>query len=202
MAARRLHNACPTALQLTSFLAESILYGHKASPNQSVGKSIDALGMEMTSLLRMSPAHLDSTRIAIGALLYCLGVPIAATAECPLVTASEAIVNPHNAVVFQGTVTEIKDASVEVHQVVTFEVARVWKGTPSKQESFYQRNTSAAIKFTKGSQFFVVASREIAPSPPLPPTMPEIIPCGTFSLEQPEQREELLRQIGPGRVLR
>jgi hypothetical protein len=118
------------------------------------------------------------------------------------VAASESIANPYITVVFQGTVTEIKDASVEVHQVMTFEVARVWKGTPSKRESFYQRNTSGAIKFSKGGQFFVVASREIAPSPPLPPTMPEIMPCGTFSLEHPEQREELLRQIGPGRVLR
>lgn len=156
----------------------------------------------MGSFLRMSPAHLDSTRIAICALLCCLGVPIAATAECPRVTASEAIANPYIAVVFQGTVTEIKDASVAVDQVVTFEVARVWKGTPSKRESFYQRSTSEAIKFSKGGQFFVLASRAIAPSPPLPPTMPEIIPCGTFSLEHPEQREELLRQIGPGRVLR
>lgn len=142
---------------------------------------------------------------ALRAALVCALTAPAAGAECPQVTAPQAMAIPATVAVFSATVIEIEESAGALAHVVTFEVQRVWKGTVAKRVSLSQVNTTDAIEFSAGVPYLIAAYR-------LPPEQREvsgairrattlgIASCFSRTLEQAERRGDL-REMGPGRQI-
>ena len=132
--------------------------------------------------------------------------PAVVSAECPLLTVSQAMVLPTTVAVFSGTVSDIEESAGAVAHVVTFDVQRVWKGTLTRQVSLYQLNTVDAIPFSAGVPYVIVAyrlrpeERELSGTIQRAPAL-GVASCVSRTLEQAERLGDL-RELGPGRPLR
>ena len=90
-----------------------------------------------------------------------------AFAECPRLPADIREIAKYSALVFSGTVTKIESSSASRGaEAITFEIERVWKGSPSKQfivyNSTFTGNTDIGFVFQKGTKYIVFAHRQTA----------------------------------------
>lgn len=132
--------------------------------------------------------------------------PAVVSAECPLMTVAQGMAMRTTVAVFSGTVSDIEESAGAATHLVTFDVQRVWKGTPTKRVPLYQPNTSEAIPFSAGVPYLIVAYRLNPEERDLSGTIRRaatlgIVTCASMTLEHAEQRGDL-REIGPGRLLR
>lgn len=121
-------------------------------------------------------------------------------------TVSQGMALPTTVAVFSGIVSDIEESAGARGHVVTFDVQRVWKGTPTKRVSAYQLNTSEAIPFSAGVPYLIVAFRLPPEERELSgtiqrPTALGVATCISRTLEQAERLGDL-RELGPGRPLR
>jgi hypothetical protein len=88
-----------------------------------------------------------------------------AFAECPELPRDIRTIAKYSAVVFSGTVTRIESISASRGaEAVTFDVERVWKGSPSKQFVVYNVTFTGIVDvgfaFQKGTKYIVFAHRQ------------------------------------------
>ena len=150
----------------------------------------------------------------VGSLLL-IALPLlmsrGAFAECPVVPADIRAIAKYSAVVFSGTVTKIesRNAFNRGAEAVTFDVERVWKGSPSKQ--FVVNNITftgiidVGFVFQTGTKYIVFAHRQSAEERALfglaaaGPTTFGIAPCGGGTSVYEEGKVDIAK-LGAGRA--
>jgi hypothetical protein len=88
-----------------------------------------------------------------------------ASAECPIVPGDIRTIARYSSVAFSGTVTRIESISaLRGGEAVTFDVERVWKGSPSKQFEVYNVGFAGIadgfFPFQNGTKYLVFAHRQ------------------------------------------
>jgi hypothetical protein len=88
-----------------------------------------------------------------------------AFAECPKLPGDIRAIAKYSALVFSGTVTKIDPISASRGaEAVTFEIERVWKGSPSKQFVVYNVTFTGIVDgpfvFQKGTKYIVFGHRQ------------------------------------------
>ena len=137
-------------------------------------------------------------------------MPRVASAECPQLPRDIRTIVKYSAMAFSGTVTKIesRSASSRGAEAVTFDVERVWKGSPSKHFVVYNVTfTDIAdgwFVFQKGTKYIVFAHRMtkerradfgLAASGPV---AFRIESCGGGTTTYEEAKVEMVK-LGPGR---
>lgn len=130
-----------------------------------------------------------------------------AFAECPKLPEDIRAIAKSSAVVFSGTVTKIESSSASRGaEAVSFDVERVWKGSPSKQFVLYNVTftgiVDGAFVFQKGTKYIVFAHRQTTEEranfglPALGPTTFGIGTCGGGTRAYEEAKPEIAKLGG------